>query len=70
MLLLGVLPEHRNKGLELRLIAEAIESSQTIGWESGECSWTLEDNEAVGKAIKVVGGWHYKTYRMYEKALL
>jgi len=69
MLLLGVLPEYRNKGLELRLIADAITNAQTIGWESGECSWTLEDNEGVSKAIRLVGGEHYKTYRMLEKRL-
>jgi hypothetical protein len=69
MLLMGVLPEHRNKGLELRLIADAMESSATIGWETGESSWTLEDNKGVATAIRIVGGWHYKTYRMYEKSL-
>jgi len=69
MVLLGVLPEHRNKGLELRLIADAMAASQTIGWETGESSWTLEDNEGVAKAIRIVGGWHYKTYRIYERSL-
>ena len=69
MVLLGVLPEHRNKGLELRLIADAIENAATIGWQTGECSWTLEDNDGVSKAISLVGGEHYKTYRMYEKPL-
>jgi len=69
MVLLGVLPEHRNKGLELRLIADAIENSATIGWQTGECSWTLEDNDGVSKAIRLVGGEHYKTYRIYEKPL-
>ena len=44
-------------------------ASQTIGWETGESSWTLEDNEGVAKAIQIVGGWHYKTYRMYDKSL-
>ncbi len=69
MMLLGVLPEHRNKGLELRLIADAITNSATIGWQTGESSWTLEDNDGVSKAIRLVGGEHYKTYRMYEKSL-
>ncbi len=69
MLLLGVLPEHRNKGLELALITKSMENSAEIGWETGESSWTLEDNEGVAKAIKIVGGWHYKTYRLYEKPL-
>jgi GNAT superfamily N-acetyltransferase len=69
MLLLGVLPEYRNKGLELRLITDSMAATQRIGWETGESSWTLEDNEGIAKAIQIVGGWHYKTYRIYEKPL-
>ncbi|NKB87311.1 MAG: N-acetyltransferase [Acidobacteria bacterium] len=69
MLLLGVLPEHRNKGLELRLITESMAATQTVGWKTGESSWTLEDNAGVAKAIQIVGGWHYKTYRLYDKPL-
>jgi hypothetical protein len=69
MLLLGVLPEHRNRGLELRLITDSMAAGQAIGWKTGESSWTLEDNDGVAKAIQIVGGWHYKTYRIYEKPL-
>lgn len=69
LLLLGVLPEHRNKGLELPLIAHSIEVVRSRGWVGGECSWTLEDNEAIAKAIRLVGGEQYRRYRIYEKPL-
>jgi len=69
LLLLGVVAEHRQKGLELALIAHSIRIAQKIGWRSGECGWTLEDNDGINKAIRLVGGEHSKTYRMYEKRL-
>lgn len=69
LLLLGVKPEYRQKGLEIPLIADAIRVADSYGWIGGECSWTLEDNDGINKGIRLVGGEHYKTYRMYEKAL-
>lgn len=70
MMLLGVLPEYRGKGLELMLIAHSIHySGGTLGWRGSECSWTLEDNVGINKAISLVGGEHYKTYRIYDKSL-
>lgn len=69
LLLLGVLPEHRNKGFELPLIAHSIEVVRDRGWVGGECSWTLEDNDGINKAIRLVGGEQYRRYRVYEKSL-
>lgn len=70
LLLLGVVPEYRMKGLEIALIAHSIGVAETeLGWIGGECSWTLEDNTAINKAIAMVGARHYKTYRIYEKPL-
>ena len=40
------------------------------GAVEGELSWVLEDNAAVQRIIEAVGAVPYKTYRVYEKALL
>ena len=69
MMLLGVVAEHRQKGLELALIAHSIRISQSLGWTSGECGWTLEDNDGINKAIRLIGCQRSKTYRIYEKRL-
>lgn len=69
LLLLGVVEEYRQKGLELVLIANGIRGVERRGWIGGECSWTLEDNDAINKGIALVGGVRTKTYRIYEKAL-
>jgi GNAT superfamily N-acetyltransferase len=67
VLLLGVLPEHRRRGLYPLLIAELHRRGRARGYESGELSWTLEDNDAINAGIEAAGGRRHKTYRIYEK---
>jgi len=40
-----------------------------LGYNRFEISWVLEDNKAMCHIAENVGGTHYKTYRIYEKAL-
>lgn len=40
-----------------------------LGYNRFEISWVLEDNTAMCHIAENVGGTHYKTYRIYEKAL-
>lgn len=67
--ILGVAPEHRNKGLELAMIHELHGRALAKGYERCECSWILEDNRAMNHVIEAGGAELYKTYRIYEKAL-
>ena len=67
--ILGVVKEHRNKGLELVLIYETLKRSKAKGYMQGECSWILEDNDAMNKGIAATGATLYKTYRLYQKSL-
>lgn len=41
-----------------------------LGIERVEMSWILEDNRPMRRIIETVGGERYKTYRVYEKALV
>lgn len=67
--ILGVRPEYRNKGLELALIAEFCRRGIARGYTGAECSWILEDNEAMNKGIAATGAELYKVYRLYQKEL-
>lgn len=69
LVILGVLPEHRNRGFDLILIEETVRRAHAIGIREGECGWTLEDNHAINRAIEAAGGVHSKTYRMVQKSL-
>jgi GNAT superfamily N-acetyltransferase len=67
--ILGVVPEHRNKGFELAMIHELYERAMAKGYQRVECSWTLEDNRAMNHVIEAFGAKHYKTYWIYEKEI-
>ncbi len=67
LLLLGVLPEYRKRGLELLLIRNIIEGAKKTRYSSGELSWVLEDNVLMINVIKEAGAYHSKTYRIFEK---
>lgn len=69
VLTLGVVPEHRKKGIDASLILETFIRSAKLGCPRGECSWILEDNYAMRHGIERVGGYVYKTYRVYEKPI-
>ena len=66
VLLLGILPEWRNKGLDAVLNFEIIKAADTLGVQHGEGSWILENNDAMNKAMLTVDGYIYKTYNVYE----
>ena len=67
--ILGMMPEYRNRGLELVLIHELYERGMAKGYKRCECSWTLEDNRAINHVIEACGAKHYKTYRLYQKEI-
>lgn len=69
LVMLGVLPEHRQRGFDLVLIDEVIRRGAQNGIVEGELGWTLEDNHSINNAIEATGGVRYKTYRMLQKQL-
>jgi GNAT superfamily N-acetyltransferase len=70
LLALGVLPEHRRRGIAEMLILRTFEyGCGRLGYTGAELSWTLEDNVLINRTIEAVGGDRYKTYRIYEKTI-
>lgn len=65
-MLMGVLPEFRNKGLDALLIDKVIRHGQQNGHNYCELSWVLEDNEAMNSLAEKAGGNRYRTYRLFE----
>ncbi len=73
LLLLGVKKEFRTRqyaGLGYLLCDEIYRGATERGYKWAEFSWTLEDNGLVNSLAIKVGAAHYKTYRIYEKALV
>jgi GNAT superfamily N-acetyltransferase len=69
IILLGVMPEYRGRGIDALLYRETLERAQKNGIKYGEASWVLEENQAMTKAAEVMNGKPYKRYRVYQKAI-
>ncbi len=67
LLLLGVRPEYRLRGVDALLFREAFRGAR--GYKRAEFSWILEDNLPVIRLVEMIGGRLYKRYRIYEKKL-
>jgi hypothetical protein len=72
--LMGVRRKYRNHplmgaGLAMMAIDQLRQNGKRLGKTSAELGWILEDNGPTNKIIRSVGGVHYKTHRLYEKAL-
>jgi GNAT superfamily N-acetyltransferase len=69
MLLLGVTPEYRKRGIDVLLYYHAYTEGRKVGYEWGEFSWILEDNFEMNEAANAMGAKRYKTWRIWEKAI-
>ena len=68
-IIMGVLPEYRNRGIDTMMYVESIKITKIKGWPNAEASWILENNLPMIKALEMMGAKPYKTYRIYERPL-
>lgn len=66
---LGVVPEHRGKGIDALIYYETTRVGLRKGYRQAELSWILASNDMMNRIIRMVGGKVYKTYALYEKSL-
>lgn len=69
VLLLGVKPGYRRRGIDALLYMETIRAARELGYTGGELGWTTEDNDLINRAIEAMGARRYKTYRIYERSV-
>ncbi len=67
VMIMGVVKEHRNKGIEALMYSEIIKNGPKHGMLTAEFSWVLEDNTLMCRAAEMLGGKQYKKYTVYEK---
>ena len=65
--LLGVIPEHRNKGVDLVMIYHLVLALKNTGIKQADAGWILESNQDMAGMLRGFGMETYRTYRMYEK---
>jgi len=69
VILLGVLPEYRGRGIDTLLYHETFRRGLARGYWSCEMSWILEDNLTMRRALERMGAQVTKVYHIYEKTL-
>ncbi|MPZ22662.1 MAG: N-acetyltransferase [Dehalococcoidia bacterium] len=69
LMALGVLKEHRRKGLEALMILEMFKRGLASGYQTMEISWVLEDNAAANNVLSTFGLQPYRTYGLFEKPI-
>jgi GNAT superfamily N-acetyltransferase len=69
IMLLGVHPEFRGKGVDAMLYHWVWTRSAERGIYWGEAGWILEDNPAMNAGLEKMTFRVYKTYRLYDRAL-
>jgi hypothetical protein len=67
---LGVKAKYRVMGLDACLYYECLKRGLTMNYDRVEVSWILEDNLIMQKAVKLLDGRRYKTYRIYSKEIV
>ncbi len=56
-------------GIGAALYMETFRRPVAAGFDSGEFSWTLENNDLINRGMKLLGAKVYKRYRIYDWAL-
>jgi GNAT superfamily N-acetyltransferase len=70
LMILGVVEEHRGRGIEALLMFETLKAAIVNGYQSIEMSWILENNDMMNRIVINVGqpygAYIYRTYRVYQ----
>ncbi|MCD6122914.1 MAG: hypothetical protein J7K04_13840 [Spirochaetales bacterium] len=68
-ILMGVLEEYRNRGIEIAFYVNIAEQAYKLGFSEIEMSLIVENNEPMRNSLKHLPVEIYKTYRIYTKDL-
>lgn len=69
MMLLGIKPEFRNRGVDALLYREGFKGVRRGGYKRVDFSWILEDNYDIIRHTEMINAPLYKRYRIYEKEI-
>lgn len=65
--ILGVLKDHRNRGIEIAMIHKTMVNGIALGITEADCSLIVETNQAMITVLEKIGCIRYKTYRILKK---
>jgi GNAT superfamily N-acetyltransferase len=67
VLLFGIKPGYRRRGLHALLYLDTLHAARRLGYNIAEIGWISEDDHLLNRAIESMGAQRYKTYRLYER---
>jgi GNAT superfamily N-acetyltransferase len=70
LIALGVVPKFRRAGVAEMLVLRVMEETMIKRGITGELSMTLEDNFMINRFLNAIGAERYKTYRIFETAII
>ncbi|AKL97691.1 hypothetical protein [Endomicrobium proavitum] len=65
LMVMGVVKEYRQKGIEAIMYEKGLTNALKIGYKHCELSWILEDNVMTNRTAEMMNGKVYKKYRIY-----
>ncbi len=69
VLLFGIKPGYRRRGLDAILYLDTLHAARALGYGWSEIGWAAEDNTLMIRAIERMGARRYKTYRIYQRPI-
>lgn len=69
LMFFGVVPGQRKRGIDALMYWTLFEHLKNRGYKQVEASLLLEDNDLITRPSAAMGGVHYKTWRIYERAV-
>ncbi|HQB41483.1 MAG TPA: GNAT family N-acetyltransferase [Candidatus Cloacimonadota bacterium] len=66
---MGVVNEYQNRGIDGLFYYYTWKIGLQLGFNIGEFSWVLEDNDKMNKIAKHLGASIHKTYRLYDRVI-
>jgi ribosomal protein S18 acetylase RimI-like enzyme len=66
ILILGILDEYRNKGIDIILYKKIQENLATMGIHHGEACYVMENNKMMNSILEKIGGTREKQFRIYK----
>jgi hypothetical protein len=69
LIAMGMIEQYRGRGADAIFYLETAKAALKAGYKRLEGSWILENNTMMNQIIERLGGFRYKTYRVYERPL-
>lgn len=69
LMLIGIVPQFRERGIDVMLYSETIRRSIDRGFKAAELSWISENNVNLRGILEKLGARVYKTYNVFDKPL-